>query len=455
MKKWHIAFAALVAGVFAAGVADDPLSGKKTTVSGLVAFEAGEMMQGNYFKQMGEVKNDGSRKWLSRAQSNITIQTIINPYLKVVAGLEVEGLTSFYQKYSFPGANVFYYNAYITEAQGVFNYTLGRNEFKLGIGRFDFKYNEDSRDLGEYMFRSTPYPQTVWTEFDFSLVRLLGFHLEHRYNNLLDQKLLFNSATDHFPLWDWTLSYLADVNLLGIVKVGGGVSLHRMFSVNEALTRPTLHDNSQLHIPVTDRKFYIDGNGDSLMVPLCGTILMGKVSIDPKRILFPRGEDGIFGKEDLKIYSEASVLGLQNYPETDSVLMPTYAYNKFWDRVPMMFGINIPTLKLLDVFACEAEYWSNPYPNSLEDVIRWNAAGPGLQSGIGNMYDPRDYVYHWKWAFYFKKTLFNSFQAIALMANDHYFTRNQGDALSSNQDYEQAFRKNGDWYWMLKFRFLF
>ena len=42
-----------------------------------------------------------------------------------------------------------------------------------------------------------------------------------------------------------------------------------------------------------------------------------------------------------------------------------------------------------------------------------------------------------------------------MIANDHYFTKNPGDALSSIQDYEEAFREKGDWYWMLKFRFLF
>ena len=385
MKRFTITSIFMILLFFTAGFAEDSQPEKKISLSGLVALEAGQFVRGSYFKLYGIPYK---KRWLGRGQSNITVNATINPHLQVTAGLEVECLAPFYAKYVYPGLNDVYYNGYITEAKGVFSWGIDHS-FKLGIGKFDFKYNPDSRDLGEHMFRSTPYPQTLWTDFDFSMVRLVGFHFDHTWKGF-KQQLLFTTATDHFPLWDWTPSYIASLNIRNIVELGGGISLHRMISVNEALTRPTLDDEYPNHVPALDRKYYINGNGDSLMVPFSGVILMARLAFDPKRIFLPEGDDGIFGREDLRIYSEASILGVKDYPMTDTMVQPAFAYDNIWKRIPFMFGFNIPTFRILDVLSCELEYWGNPYPNSLEDVIRSNQASPGLMNGNGMNYDPKE-----------------------------------------------------------------
>lgn len=452
MNTGKILFGLLIIMCTMSGYADnDTLPEKKVTVSGLVAMEAGQFVHGSYFKPFGVLYN---KRWLARGQSNITLRIDIHPRLHVVAGLEAECWAPFYRKYIYSGLNQVNFNAYFTEAKGVFNWVPRDHLLELGIGKFDMKYNPDSRDLGEYMFRSTPYPQTLWTEFDFSMVRLWGFYFNHTYKSFR-QQLLFTTAADHFPIFDWTPSYLASFNIFRVAELGGGISFHRFISVDNSLTRPTIHDEYRDNVPALDRKYYIDGNGDSLMVPLCGVILMARLSLDPKRLFFREEGTGIFGSEDLKLYSELSILGVKDYPMTDTMVQPAYAYDNLGDRIPIMFGINIPTFRLLDVLSVELEHWANPYPNSLEDVIRSNQACPGLINGNGANYRPENYTNSWKWAFYLKKTIFNNFQIISLFANDHYFTRNPVDALNSIQDFEEAFREKDDWYWMLKFRFLF
>jgi hypothetical protein len=455
MKRRNIFLMFLAMGLFTAGSADDTLPPKKITFSGHVAFEAGQFMRGSYFKIRGITYD---HRWLSTGQCQLSANTVITPFLKVSAGLEVDYLSPFYTRYQYPGLAMAYYNAYMTEAKGTFSLEKGDHSLEIEIGKFDFKYNPDSRNLGEYLFRSTPYPQTLWTDFDYSMVRLLGFQLHHTWKLpalQLDQQLVFYTATDHFPLWDWTPVYIANVNINKTVEVGAGISLYHLLSVNSLLTRPTMHDTFIDNVPTYERKFYIDANGDSLQVPFSGTMLMGRISVDPKRLFLPEGDNGIFGNEDLRLYSEASILGLKDYPMTDTNNPPAYAFDKISQRIPIMIGFNIPTFKALDVLSGEMEYWGTPWPNSLEDVIKVNQTSPGLQKGNGSNYNPADYVYHWKWSVYLKKTMFNSFQIIGQVANDHYFTHNPGDQLSSVIDFEQAFRKNGDWWWMLKFRFLF
>jgi hypothetical protein len=435
----------------AASFSDDTLLERKIGFSGLVAFQAGEFEQGSYYKQVGVTY---AHRWQSQAQCQIAANTIVTPFLKVSAGLEVDWLSPFYTKYQYPGLAMAYYNAYMTEAQGIFSFAHGNNAFELGIGKFDFKYNPDSRNLGEYLFRSTPYPQTVWTDFDYSMTRLLGFHFHHTYK-WFDQQLVFYTATDHFPLWDWTPAYLASAKISTFAEVGAGISFYHLLSVNSALTNPTMHDQFSDNYPVQYRKFYLSASGDSLQVPFSGTMVMARLSFDPKRLFLPENSDGIFGHDDLRLYSEMSILGLKDYPLTDTNNLPAYAYDKIMNRIPVMIGLNLPAFKLLDVLSCEVEYWGNPYPNSLEDVIRGNQASPGLMFGNGSNYKPENYKDHMKWSLYCTRTLFKSFQITGQIANDHYFTKNPGDPMSSIQDYEQAFRKDGDWWWMLKLRFLF
>jgi hypothetical protein len=170
MNRWIILSVLLVT---ASSFADDTLPPKKITFSGHVAFEAGQFKHGSYYIWTGVTYEN---RWQSTGQCQLSAHTAITPFLKVSAGFEVDYLSPFYTRYQYPGLAMAYYNVYMTEAKGIFSLENGDHAFELEIGKFNLKYNPDSRNLGEYLFRSTPYPQTVWTDFDYSMVRLLGFH---------------------------------------------------------------------------------------------------------------------------------------------------------------------------------------------------------------------------------------------------------------------------------------
>jgi hypothetical protein len=440
--------ACLAAFSLTAGVmADDSIAEPpRITIHGLTAFEFGQLVKGGYMRERGS-SYDYNHSWLSRLQSNIIAEARINSFLKVRAGLEAEYLTAFRQEETYNKTTQGFYNVYSTEAQGIFTFPLSENQtLSFGIGQFEVKYNPEARDLGEYLFRSTPYPQTLWTSFDFAMVRLLGLHIDHQVKSF-DQHLYLHTSYDQFPFWDWSLSYLFSAGLLKkSVTLGGGFSLHHLLSVYAPFTRPQYGaQNPRLN---TMMKYYVDKKGDTLIIPFAGTKLMGRATLDPKRLFLSEGGSGILGSEDAKLYAEINILGTTNYP---SVYDSMYRYDKPWERIPIVLGFNIPTFKLLDVLSYEIEFWNNPYPNSIADILYSNETSPGVIQKSG--YQEADYRGdNFKWALYFKKTMFNSFQIIGLAANDHFFTRNPDMDWT---DYEQALRDKGDWMWMLKFRYLF
>jgi hypothetical protein len=79
---------------------------------------------------------------------------------------------------------------------------------------------------------------------------------------------------------------------------------------------------------------------------------MGRASLDFKPIF---GIEESMSPSDLMIYSEAAVIGLDNYP---------VYYKSTSERTPIMVGFNFPTFRLLDYLTLETEYFKNPHMNS-------------------------------------------------------------------------------------------
>jgi hypothetical protein len=86
------------------------------------------------------------------------------------------------------------------------------------------------------------------------------------------------------------------------------------------------------------------------------TKLMARFSLDIKPLL---GGASYLGEKDLRLYAEAAVIGLKNYP---------LYYKDRWDRTPLMIGFNFPTFKLLDVLSLEVERMTNPWLNDAYEV---------------------------------------------------------------------------------------
>jgi hypothetical protein len=356
--------------------------------------------------------------------------------------------------------------------------------FNLDIGLFPFKYNQDVRNLGEYLFRTGCYPGYIYSEgFDLAVTQLSGIHLR---NNLFDgaikNDLFFTSELYLYPAKDFSLTLLTDITPVSnrVINFGAGIQLFRFLSVDDAYTTPIKYE-SMYGSGAAEQKqapnWYIDASGDIAYYTFAGIKIMGRLAFDPKP-LFDLPD--VFGPEDLKFYSEAIVLGVKNYPDnpdSSDINYPRpineFGYDKLMEKMPVMAGFNFPAFKLLDVLSLELEYYGKKYVNRVpiyansQDMMRLPLPyDPRINRGYPNgdtlsfpeatgAYSKDTYksgAAQWKWSVYAKRTLFEKFAITMQFARDHTLIKT---GLAQNVDFEEIFIKNNQWYWMLKFGYSF
>src|SRR5690606_20281866 len=132
-----------------------------------------------------------------------------------------------------------------------------------------------------------------------------------------------------------------------------------------------------------------------------GVKVVARASFDPKAY----APMPMLGPEDLKVFGEVALLGVENRP---------FYYEKRTERMPVMFGLNLPTrafgYTLLDAFSFQMEYYNSPFPNTTRtsnNVARlampifsgYNESG--ILTDDPNMYDmdhPNVTDDNWKWS---------------------------------------------------------
>jgi hypothetical protein len=298
------------------------------------------------------------------------------------------------------------------------------------------KYNSQARNLGEYLFRSGCYPTFVLNDFNFCLYRLVGFRASGTLFETLRQDLFLTSEAKMYPTQDFSLSYLAEYAPLRALTVGAGFSLHHMLSVDDSRTTP--HSTAPPNIAGINA-----ATGDTSWYTFSGIKLMGRFCFDPKAFF----RSSLFGKEDLKIYSEAALLGVKNYPP--SLLDSAKRYDDRMARLPIMAGFNIPAFKVLDYLALEVEYWDNKYPNGYYNQVVENVPLPYTESDIDSSMAAK-----WKWSLFARKSLGNGFAFIGQVARDHLHILDLRDDLRLHNKADNL-RRDKEWYYMFRVEYGF
>ncbi len=350
----------------------------------------------------------------------------------------------------------------------------------LKFGQMPYKYNPDSKELGEYLFRSTPYPNSVLNS-PFDLVNaaqanILGSMLSFNFaGGSWKNDVLVTSATSTFPLYDFSLAYVTSFKINPILTVGAGVNLFRLIPTQPELSAYKIKENAYFTYYANGKKYlansshylsdkstaldstiakkadslvtYVDsGSIDSLMpkgvsglsyYSLKGQMLMARFSLDFKPIL---GEN-----VDLRFYGEWAMLGVQNYP---------VFYEKPMDRMPIMLGMAVPTLGVLDMLNVEVEYWKNPYINSNYMQAYQGLATPNLAnraySNLG-LSSSSDIVKddNLKWSISAMKSFGKSFSISAKASKDHMQVM-QFHANSFDKSYGDVMSGVNSWYYVLR-----
>jgi hypothetical protein len=319
---------------------------------------------------------------------------------------------------------------------------------------FDFKYNHDGTNFGDYLFRTGTYPTFIITNFDFPAARLLGLHLSSDAIANLHADFLFTSEAFVYPLFDFSLAAIASYRLFNAIEIGAGIDFARFLPVNDSLTSPK---KTAAMMNGVGYNSYITQNGDTAFYSFKATKVMARASIDPKPFF---GSPEMFGPEDLKLYGEICWVGIEGYNAVDCPMKAdssgrdsTYRawYNNLNQRTPRMVGFNFPAFRLLDVLSGELQYFPSVLPNDYSMVLDQGSPVPYPRETI-IAYDPENYNKGaWRWSFYAKKMVVQGFSVTGEAAFDHLRTTFWDGAMN---EYESLTEK-GHWHWNLKFGYSF
>jgi hypothetical protein len=378
-------------------------------------------------------------------------------------------------------------------------------KWMVGMGMFNYKYNPQASNLGEYLFRSGPYPTYVMTG-------AYGF-INNSAATLQGAKSRFtagNFSADLFLTTETTMPPMYDLSLAGVVKyttpeslltAGLGVNLKRLVSVRPSKTQVKSPSNAWFTGPDgakyagnpqvygVEATFYerkltaartagsIDTvyysqkfsaaaakrdsvtawvNPTSVFKPsyayydLAGQIVDVMLTLDIKK-LFP-GSSSLFGPEDLKIFAEAALLGISDYP---------IFYENKADRIPVMAGINLPGFRFFDLISLQFEYFPSPHINSYASMVGSNYATPAQ---VDPLFDPmlsgRDYADQlskddFSWSLLVQKTVGKRISVAFQAARDHARLVSETTWAGPFLDPNEVFYKSGgdNWYWMMRVGF--
>jgi hypothetical protein len=310
-----------------------------------------------------------------------------------------------------------------SDMRGVFKYESGSHLGKVGV--YDFKYNPDSKNLGEYLLRSTSYPTLLESSqgkdlMAYSYSRVAG--VEYGFNqDLWRARAIVYAEQFNLPVYDVTpAAFIAAGPRFAEVELG--LALDRFWMFGKRMQAKSL--DSTL-------KAYIGSQGLSSKA----TKVMIRGRFDLGQML--EMEDGP------RIYAEAAILGLKN---------DTLFYKNMSERMPIMVGLDVPTFGFFNMLSVEVEYLKNPYydrhyPNNDANAQTFSPL-PALNNNeytVGNLPNITDNDL--RWSFYGKRSLNKWLDIEGRMASDHMRLFFYNGDYGSGEPFTQ---KTKDWYFLLR-----
>ncbi len=310
----------------------------------------------------------------------------------------------------------------------------------LQVGLFPYDYAPEEQNLGLYLLRGPLYPGFLISGFETKYVlpvaNTFGFQLHHQTGSF-EHDILLTFETDWYPYWDLSPAYVATYHAGSVFRIGAGVNLYHFIPIDKSLTTDT--------IPAVK---YITSDHDTVAIAFKGVKLMANFTFDPKALL-GGGEGGVLGAEDLKLYGEVGVLGLDNDKAHKEL------YGDISKRMPMMIGFNIPTFKVLDKLALEVEYYGAPWIDDPSIYYHYtsNQPRPIPKSATLDTNNTKDNI---KWSVYGSRILSGHVKLSFQAASDHFrpgLFNGYGDNKPAAN--HPPFFSPSDWYWTTKIAYFF
>jgi hypothetical protein len=315
----------------------------------------------------------------------------------------------------------------------------------LQLGVFWYKYNPDASNLGEYLLRSGTYPQILVTG-GFDMINSAKFQVQgagytlNLMDNLWTTSLMLPMESSMAPMHSISPTLVTSFKGIPGLDLGAGVSFNHLIAARPSKEAPEKHDPDAnpeymrwptsyitgvqtVKVPDTSPGKPAGALRDSVVgvtrdttqfYTFQGTKLMGRFSYDPKGLL---GLEESLNPPDMRIFAEAAVLGVKDHP---------FYYPDIAKRIPIMFGMNLPTFKLLDLLSVQGEYFDALWTNNIDAVFEFQRPVPYHKD-----YDPangpeltarqakRD---SWHWSVLAKKEVIKGANFYLQVANDHLRT---------------------------------
>lgn len=330
----------------------------------------------------------------------------------------------------------------------------GEDKPFLDVGYFPYKYNRDASNLGEYLYRSGTYPGVISTTDGYQLMSnpvYYAYGTRFRFSNFYgkithDLNLFVETVTD--PIGDITPAYETALNL-PFVELGFGAAYNRGISFKPGATRPKDDANAYIEYsgdPALGLPYYRGpflGAPEKLQgdtsIPFTvlhrwtqqGLKLMGRIAFNLGSVI-PEDKRG---PDDLRIFAEAAVLGWKNQP---------YFYANRSRRIPIMFGLNVPTLKTLDILSLQFEHYNSLFNDTY--FFNFNSLPIWKVDDYQTM-DQQFYQHNpWRWSVFGKKRLNRIASMDFQVASDHLRLR---DLLTSQTEYEMTLNPT-NWYYLMR-----
>ncbi len=410
---------------------------------------------------------DPSGLALNRTYVDINVSQQMDEHNFVSVGVGGIFWKAFEQATGEPEAKVIKFGPGISNAYMKYSPT---ETWNLTLGYFPYKYNQSSRNLGEYLFRTEAYPTVIftggWSWMNSASYSAVGLKLSRESETFTQDIGLFGEYFNA-PIYDVTPAYVATWKPTSAFTLGGGVALHRYLTPNtkirKELTRKYAYYEN-FYIPGTaatgsaparpaqrrtmlkeDIKaqagadgaaadvFFQDSNNvgaqeKSLSFDNRAVMLMTHATLDFNGLLgLDREKVGAF-----ELYGEIALLGLKNYP---------IFYTKYSQRMPVLVGASIPTFGLLDHLTFETEYLNNPNIQSIYSTFDVLDLAPDVNFRYKQY--QRDNL---KWSLHASRNL-TSFLSINLqVANDHMRLKDK----YARPEYIPVTNTPKDWYWLTR-----
>ncbi len=448
----------LVCGITLSHADEDTIKPKPMKMSASV--DAGQIVKGYDVETSKEYKFQTIQKtnfWISQ-------EAVINDHAEVKMG--VFG-TLFYVLPEVQGASHTRLPKFVmfpSNASLAYHFGEPTNPIlDLQVGLFPLKYNPEASNLGEYLLRSGTYPGYLVTG-GFNQVNSAGYLVQgmgltlNLWDGKFKNNFLLPMERNFAPMHSISPTWITTLKSSPAFEFGAGVSCNHCISVKPSNEKNGIYENvspdymkwpgsiiTEVHIQDTANKAdtvpTFVHRDTTKFYTFQGIKLMGRFTFDPKAYI----QSDLFNAPDLKIFAEIAVLGVKNYP---------YYFPDIKRRMPIMFGMNLPTFKALDLLSVQGEYYNSLFPNDISGLFEFQRPywtipnnNPATDGPGTKVWD--DYVAKfskWKWSVLAKKDLSKASRVWLQVANDHFRTSDYNIKPSTTA----VTKGKSDWYYLFR-----